>query len=376
MIPDPAATRDAGTRSVSARPDENPSSVGSGSPPAPDRRRARGATMLTVAVAAAVGAGVAALLAPSTEADAGEHRLSVELRPLRADHEADTARQAVQAVMKSGAVKDAVFDLDRRTATVNVNAADAAPLDAMAVIEGLRAKGFEPLAVRVRLVADGKVVLRSPAFGVNDSKTDLLIALEKLRTLDTASTAFGPDRAVIPVIAGEVDVMAVLRAATAAGFAVTGLEITGTAAPPPPEPPSVRLPQPLRNICIVLGRAARFSTRYKGVDVPFCTKNCKARFEALDEAKQDLEVREAFERFGEERPSKNSKAATTPAAILPTQAELGNNCVILKGEIAKPVFTATFKGLRIPLCCKSCRTEWDSMSDEDKSRTLKEAAEK
>jgi YHS domain-containing protein len=167
-------------------------------------------------------------------------------------------------------------------------------------------------------------------------------------------------------------VIRLINAASRAGFAISGIEITGSPTSVTTAVSSGGLQQPVRDTCIVLGKAAKLFTKYKGVDVPFCTKNCQGKFEALPDSEKDFAIRDAVDRLGV---AKGAKKDTPVPTKLPAQAALGNKCVIL-GDPGKANLARQYKGLSVPLCCRNCQETWDAMSDADKARTLASAAKK
>jgi copper chaperone CopZ len=305
------------------------------------------------------------MLAAGTEAGA-DHKVSIKVRNLH-------SKSCVTNI--ETALKGKAAAVDKDSGTVTVTVPHTGPVNALDLIASLRAKGYEPISVVMNVGLDTKITLKSGGFGVRESQQELKDALSETGFLDVASSEIRGSVMSVPVSAPQIDVVKLLNAAAKAGFALSAVEVQGS----PGTTTTVTagntggLKQPVRDTCIVLAKAARLFTTYKGVQVPFCCKNCQGRFESLPDKEKDFAVRDAVERFGEERGgAKKTDTASAPAK-LPTQAQLGTKCVIL-GEPGKANLTRTFQGLKVPLCCKNCQSEWDAMSDADKVKTLADAA--
>jgi copper chaperone CopZ len=311
------------------------------------------------ALAAALGVGL--LLNGSATAD---HQVAIQLRPLHSK----ACVTAVETALKGKAGK---IDVNKDAGVVTVTVPHTGPVSVTDLISALRGKGYEPMAVTMRVGLDTKLTLKSGGFGIKESQQELKDALGELGFLDVNSAQFAGSTLTVAVSNGEIDLVKLVNAAQKAGFNLSGLDVTGS-----PGSTTVTakegsgLKQPQRDTCLVLAKAARLFTKYKGVDVPFCCKNCQAKFEGLSDAEKDVAVKDAVERLGEDRSGKK-KEAPAAGGKLPTQAQIGNKCVIL-GDPGK--FFAEFKGLKVPLCCNSCRDEWSKMSDADKTATLAKLA--
>lgn len=322
-----------------------------------------------------LGCGVATLavglmMLSGAEAD---HNVTVQIRPLHSK----TCVTAVEAALKGKASK---FEVSKEKATITVTVPHTGPVNCLDLIGALRGKGYEPLSLVMSVGLDTKIIMKSGGFGVKESQQELKDALSELGFLEINSADIRGAVLTVPVSSNAIDIIKLLNAAGKAGFALSGVEVQGSPATTTVVASNSggALKQMSREICITSkSLPARVFTRYKGIDVPFCCKNCQATFEGLDEKEKDFAVRDAVDRLGEERKKKGPAAAPVAgAAKLPTQASLGNTCVILKGEAAKPALTRQYKGLNVPLCCKNCQGEWDKMSDDEKLQTLAAAAKK
>lgn len=293
-----------------------------------------------------------------------DHTVQIKVRSLHSKQ----CETNIEAALKS----KGKVTVNKADGLVSITVPHTGPVNLMDFVTALRAKGYEPLSVVIHVAADAKVTLRSGGFGVNDSKKELQESLGELGFLDINSADYRANVCTLPVTNSTVDVIKLLHAASKAGFALSGVEITGSPTTITAVASGTGVKQPVRDTCIVIGKAAKLFTKYKGVDVPFCCKNCQGKFEALPDTEKDFAVRDAVERLGE---AKGGRKETPVPTKLPTQAQVGNKCVIL-GEAGKANLARQYKGLSVPLCCRNCQETWDAFSDADKARTLASAAKK
>jgi hypothetical protein len=293
-----------------------------------------------------------------------DHTVQIKVRALHSK----TCVANIESALK-GKGKVSVSQSD---GLVSVTVPHTGPVNLMELITAIRSKGYEPLSVVMHVAADAKVAIRSSGFGVNDSKKELQEALGELGFLDINSVDYRANVLTLPVTNSSIDVVRLLNAASRAGFALSGIEVTGSPTSVTTVTAGGGLQQPVRDTCIVIGKAAKLFTKYKGVDVPFCCKNCQGKFEALPDTEKDFAVKDAVDRLGV---AKGSRKDTPVPTTLPTQAQLGNKCVIL-GEPGRANLARKFGSLNVPICCKNCQETWDAMSDADKRRTLAAAAKK